>query len=184
MEVFKKRSVAILCMILMVVSSTFIQAGSDMNQKVDALNDFFLVDEGMGDDFSIQKALNKKMEFSNELANKFAIKYINSSSDEIKTVNEAIAVLQEAKGASEKYEALMQLDRSNNQLIGLLETKSMDKEDEKELNRLYANLSNYSDLISHSSYNQKVSELESEFSGFPAGIFKALLNIDVPEDFR
>lgn len=182
MEIFKKRSIALLCMILMIVSSTFVQANSDMNQRVDAVNNFFLLDEGDG--FSIQKTLDSKMEFSNELANKFAIKYVDAYSDEIGNVTKAIALLKEAENASSKYEALMQLDQANNQLIGLLEKKSMNKDDEKELNRFYANLSNCNDLISHSLYNEKVAELESEFSGFPAGIFKSLFNLDLPEDFR
>lgn len=182
MKIFKKRSTALLCMILMIVSSTFIQANSDMNQKVDGLNDYFLLDEGDG--FSIQKSLESKMEFSNELANKFAVKYMDASCEEIEDVSEAIVLLREAKGASEKYEASLQLDKANNQLIGLLEKQNMDKEAEKELKRFYSNLANCNDQISHSSYNQRVAELEGEFSGFPAGIFKSLLDITLPEDFR
>lgn len=182
MEILKKKSVAILCMVLMMVGSTFIQANVDLHQEVNRIETMFLLDEGEG--FSIQGKLESKMEFSNELANKFAIQFLDSGSEAIQAVNEAINQLRNASDINEKYEASLVLDQANNQLIGVLEQVEMQDKNKKELERFYANLQNCNDQISHSGYNEAAKKSAAELDSSLASFFRGLFGIELPQQYQ
>ncbi len=180
-RLLKKKTTAILSLIVMIVGSTGIKAGIDLNRLVEQTEKIFVAEE---EGFSIQSKLMSKMEFSNELANKFAIHFLDSDCAEIQAVNKAVVQLQMAEGAKEKYQASQQLDQADFQLIGLLEDQTMDDEDQKELNRFYANLQNCNDQISHSIYNEKVEELLQELEQFPAKQLVQLFQIELPQRYQ
>lgn len=182
MQAFKKKSTAILCMALMIAGSTLIQARGDLLKVLQSTERFFLIDEGDG--FSIQGTLESKMEFSNELANKFAIRFLDSGSAEIQNVNAAVEALRNAETPEDKYACSTQLDQANSILIGVLNQAAMDTDSERELNRFYANLQNCNDQISHSQYNEQARDAAEEISGFPADFFRGLFSIQLPELYQ
>lgn len=181
MKLFQKPVVAILCMVLMIVTSTGVQAYLGLNKEITSLESFFLNDEGDG--FSIQASLESKMEFSNELANKFAIQYLKSNDSFIQAVSRAISNLQNASSMSDKYAASFALDTANNQLIGVL-LENVDEKGLKELNRLSANLTNCNDQISHSTYNDLVDNLQKKLDQFPAELWMKFFNLQLPDHYR
>ena len=182
MEIWKKKTTALICLAAMILGSTLIMTNVGLNRKIKEMETLFLVDEGDG--FSIQSKLDSKMEFSNELANKFAIRFLDSGSAEIAAVNEAIAQLRNAEGVAEKAQASAALDQADNVLIGLLEAEEMSESEEKELRRFYTNLQDCNDKISHSTYNEQISEEAKQLSGFPASFFMNLFHLELPEQYR
>lgn len=182
MELFKKKSVALLIMIAVMVFSTLVQGRADMLQTVKKTENLFLIDEGDG--FSIQSRLDSKMEFANELANKFAVRFLKMDDDAIVMVEKALEYLQDADTIQDKYKANQQLDQACNQLMGLLEKERLDEDNKRELRRFYTNLQNCQDQISHSLYNEKALKAQEELSRFPASLIQGIFRIEMPQLFQ
>jgi hypothetical protein len=168
MEFFRKRSIAWLITIIVIIASTIIGAGSSLNKlREEAISIFYLGEEKDG--AGIQHDLEMIMSDSYNLT-VVARRYMNEDDKLISAVRKNREALSLAKTPGEKYRQAQNLLSSVTELYVHLGDMQLSEKDSNFRNSLYANINSHNIIISRSTYNQHAREFNNILKSFPANI--------------
>ena len=166
MNHLENKTLMILVMIVLMVSSSLIMGVTQLNRMANDIHQEFLVGE-KEDGLSIQHDLDTRVEVGRNLvtlAKKYDIPTSNAS--------DAIMALEQAKDIQEKYTCNQNLNVEIQSLIQQLQEASLTTTNAKNLKEQISIFENAQNTISLDPYNTLVAEYEEETGGIVGGILK------------
>ena len=166
MNHLENKTLMILVMIVLMVSSSLIMGVSQLNRMASEIQQEFLVGEKK-DGLSIQHDLDTRVEVGRNLVT-LAKKYDIETGD----ANDAIMALEQAKDIQEKFCCNQNLNVEIQSLIQQLQEASLTTTNAKNLKEQISIFENAQNTISLDPYNTLVAEYEEETASIVGGILK------------
>ena len=192
MKALKKRPVAILVCIAVIVLSTIYSAHRSLGAKVREVNDGFysgVFDKEWGSARrSVRSQLDKRCEAANGLA-ALAANHIESNASDpgvaLATLTSVRRDLISSRNIPELYDLNKQLDASFNELCVVLEDMDLSERDSNMLDEYKTTFRGAQSVIDASGYNESVRALErTTLEAFPANILKRVAFVPEPALFE
>ena len=182
MKLLKRRSVAALIMVLMILGGTLYGGHRSLMKLRDEAEAVFYngVD---GDGLGIQNDLNERVDLAYNMVT-VAKRYLpedNEAVQKVLTARDALAAAEDPEG---KNAANRQLTEACIELYEALAGKSLTEKDEEYRQQIYQDLSSRNDTISHDGYNQVAENFNKTLQRFPANILGSLTGVEKLELFR
>lgn len=175
MEQLKKRSTALLIVLVLILSVSGFKSRLTFNTYAKAAETMFY--EGV-DGGSIAADLDNKMSTSKNLIF-IAEKYLKNEPNEITALNQAIEELENAASIKEKDQANQQLDDAFFALAVQLDTiKLSDRDRDYQISLIY-DYKGLNDMIDKSPYHETVEEYLKKTAGFPASLLYKLSGVEL-----
>ncbi len=179
MKILKKRSVAIIIVLIIAIVFTFIGVDISVNRQAQKIEDMFYT--GVKDETALQTNLDNIYKEAKVIYS-IAEEYLGS--DIPKAFRIAYNDLYEAKSISKKYDCYETLMSELALLYPLMEEGVDNSYDEIYMATHKESLDNLKLMMERSSYNTKVQEFEDTIlNSFPINLIKGIMKIDTPEYF-
>ena len=185
MDILKKRSVAILLSLLIVLGSTAATVSSKISKASNAVTKTFYdgVNHSGYMHKSIASQLNQILVSADGLVT-IASNYGLNTSDVTASCRNLKAALSEyADDIGDIYELYDDLMRASNALIYDLQGQELSERDASGFSQYIGVLDGANGVISEAGYNEAVREFCDDNSGLLESVFVELLDIDLPETF-
>ena len=173
MEQLKKRSTALLIVLVLVLSVSIFKSRLTFASYVQAAETMFY--EG-ADGASIAADLESKISTSKNLIF-IAEKYLKNEPDEIKALNQAIDELEKAASIEAKNQANQTLDEAFYALSELLNSVDLSNRDKDYQISLTYDYTGLIDMIDKSPYHKTVEDYLKKTAGFPASLLYKLSGV-------
>lgn len=182
MNIWRKNSVAIAMMILMIAAGTLIGSHNTlagMREKTAAI----FVMGAKGDGIGVQGDLKEREGTAYNMV-VIARKYLPEDNALIQNVLAASESLASAAGVKKKAAADKELERAVKDLFDVLNGMALTEQDARYPQKLYTDFRSRGETISHDPYNQAAAAFNRTLSGFPAGLLGGLTGIRPLELFE
>ena len=182
MAIFRKNSIAILSMILMMSAGTLIGSHNSLVGLREKAAVVFTTG-ALGDGVGIQRDLRER---ENSAYNMVVIarKYMPEDNALIQNAVGAREALTNASSVKDKAAADRALETAVRDLFDVLNGMALSEQDARYPQRLYTEFRARGDTISRDPYNQGAADFNRTLAGFPAGILGRLTGVRPLELFQ
>lgn len=187
MKLLQNKTIAIVIMVIMIASGTFIGSHNSLSKLSKAAENVFYYGVN-GDGLCIESDLNKRSELARNLLT-VSSPYIPQDSAALKEVASARDDLKAASSIKEKYDANKDLDEAVFNLYSALEKDGITEKDElvnnfsKNPTRIYTDFRSFGDTIKHDKYNDYAKEFNGILVSFPANVLSKVTSVKPLELF-
>lgn len=185
MSILKKRSVALLLAVLIVLGSSAATVSAKINKKSDEVSSLFY--SGVKYEGFKHKSISSQLSQITAAADGLVTIASNYGldTDSVTSANRGMksALSEGGNSFGAFYSLYDELLIELNKLIYGMQAAELSERDFSGLEQYSAVLKGAGSVIEQAGYNESVREYIDDMSGFPSRIFINLLNIDLPETF-
>ena len=179
MNILKKRSTAIIIVVIAAILFTMIGVRRSLDREAKKVQALFY--DGVGSETAVQTYLDNEFREAKTVYS-IASKYLD---DEVTNgFRTAYNDMYNAETVREKYLSYAKLTSELSLITQAIDDSELTRDESKYFTEHVNNMKNIQRMIDSCSYNEKVAEFETKTLGaFPANIFKKIVNPSSPEYF-